>query len=103
MSLKDNFDIVVCGGSLGGVAAALAAARLGRRVLLTEETAWIGGQATTQGVPPDEHPWIESFGCTATYRAFRDGIAPTIDATTRSRRRPGPTATSIPEQARSAR
>ena len=25
-------------------------------------------------MPPDEHPWIEQFGCTATYRALRDGI-----------------------------
>ncbi len=34
------------GGSLGGVAAALAATQMGRRVILTEETEWIGGQAT---------------------------------------------------------
>ena len=25
-------------------------------------------------MPPDEHPWIETHGCTATYRALRDGI-----------------------------
>jgi hypothetical protein len=43
-------------------------------VLLTEETGWLGGQLTTQLVPPDEHPWIESFGCSAGYRQFRDGI-----------------------------
>ena len=24
--------------------------------------------------PPDEHPWIESFGCTRSYREFRDGV-----------------------------
>jgi len=67
-------DVVVVGGSLGGVAAALAAARMGRTVILTEETDWIGGQATTQGVPLDEHPWVESFGCTASYRRFRQGV-----------------------------
>jgi len=67
-------DILVVGGGLGGVAAALAAARAGRRVLLTEETDWVGGQLTAQAVPPDEHPWIEHFGCTATYRALREGI-----------------------------
>src|SRR6266542_3819384 len=55
------------------VAAARAAARAGRRVILTEETDWIGGQLTSQAVPPDEHPWIESFGCTRSYRNFRDG------------------------------
>ncbi|MCW6007053.1 FAD-dependent oxidoreductase [Micromonospora sp. CPCC 205371] len=67
-------DVLVVGGGLGGVAAALAALRRGRTVLLTEETDWLGGQLTTQAVPPDEHPWIERFGCTASYRALRDGV-----------------------------
>lgn len=69
-------DILIVGGSLGGVAAALASLRMGRRVILTEETKWIGGQLTAQGVPPDENPWIdrEQTGCTASYRALRDGI-----------------------------
>jgi len=67
-------DIAIIGGSLGGVAAALAAARRGRNVVLTEETAWLGGQLTSQAVPADEHAWIEQFGCTASYRALRDGI-----------------------------
>ncbi|NEE01645.1 FAD-dependent oxidoreductase [Phytoactinopolyspora halotolerans] len=67
-------DIAVVGGGLGGVAAALAAARHGMTVVLTEETDWVGGQLTAQGVPSDEHPWIEQFGCTATYRELRDGI-----------------------------
>src|SRR5262245_49403947 len=67
-------DVLIVGGSLGGVAAALAAARMGRNVILTEETKWIGGQATTQGVPLDEHPWIENFGCTRSYREFRNGV-----------------------------
>ena len=40
------------------------ALRNGMRVVLTEETDWIGGQLTSQAVPPDEHPWIESFGRT---------------------------------------
>jgi hypothetical protein len=56
------------------VAAALAALRLGKRVILTEETDWIGGQLTQQAVPPDEHPWIETTGCTASYRRLREGI-----------------------------
>jgi len=67
-------DVVVIGGSTGGVAAALAAANTGKRVILTEETDWIGGQLTSQAVPPDEHPWIEQFGCTASYREFRNGV-----------------------------
>lgn len=67
-------DIVIIGGSTGGCAAALAALRSGLRVILAEETSWLGGQLTSQAVPPDEHPWIESFGCTRTYRDFRNGV-----------------------------
>ncbi|MCC7374789.1 MAG: FAD-dependent oxidoreductase [Verrucomicrobiales bacterium] len=67
-------DVVILGGGLGGVAAALAACRSGLRVILTEETDWLGGQLTAQGVPPDEHRWIEQFGGTRTYRSLRDGI-----------------------------
>jgi len=67
-------EIAVIGGGVGGFAAALAALRNGRRVILTEETRWIGGQLTSQAVPPDEHPWIEQFGCTRSYRAYRESV-----------------------------
>lgn len=67
-------DVLIVGGGLGGVAAALAAASRGLTVVMSEPTDWIGGQLTSQAVPPDEHPWIERLGCTASYRALRDGI-----------------------------
>ena len=67
-------DIVIVGGGTGGCAAALAAARNGRRVIMLEETDWIGGQLTSQAVPPDEHPWIEQFGATRSYRDYRDRV-----------------------------
>lgn len=67
-------DVLIVGGGLGGVAAALAAARHGHRVVLTEVTDWLGGQLTQQAVPPDEHPYIEQFGCTRTYRLLRHRI-----------------------------
>lgn len=63
-------DIIIIGGSLGGTLAAFSAAKSRKKVILTEETDWLGGQLTSQAVPPDEHPWIEQFGCTRTYRSF---------------------------------
>ncbi|MFC9558667.1 FAD-dependent oxidoreductase [Agromyces sp. NPDC056965] len=67
-------DVVIIGGGLGGVAAALAALERGATVVLTEEFDWLGGQLTSQAVPPDEHPWIEEFGATRSYRALRSSI-----------------------------
>ena len=67
-------DVVIAGGGLGGCAAALAALRNKLTVILTEETDWIGGQLTQQGVPPDEHSWIETHGATQLYRDFRTAI-----------------------------
>lgn len=67
-------DILVVGGGLGGIAAALAALRSGRRVVLTEESSWLGGQLTSQAVPPDEHPWIAEQGATASYLELRRRI-----------------------------
>jgi hypothetical protein len=64
-------DLVIIGGGTGGCAAALAAARNGLRVVVTEETDWIGGQLTAQAVPPDENPWIETHGGTRSYLDLR--------------------------------
>jgi hypothetical protein len=67
-------DLVIIGGGLGGCAAAIAALRNGLRVVMTEETDWIGGQLTSQAVPPDEHRWIETHGASASYRLLRTRI-----------------------------
>jgi hypothetical protein len=67
-------DLVIIGGGLGGCAAALAAARNGLRVIMTEETDWIGGQLTAQAVPPDENQWIETHGGTKSYQELRTKI-----------------------------
>ncbi|WP_373356802.1 FAD-dependent oxidoreductase [Pseudoroseicyclus sp. CXY001] len=73
--MKDlSADIVIIGGGLGGVAAALSALRMGRSVILAEETCWLGGQMTTQAVPPDENPWIEREGGTPSYLKLRESI-----------------------------
>ncbi|MCA3083509.1 MAG: FAD-dependent oxidoreductase, partial [Rhodocyclaceae bacterium] len=66
-----DVDIAVIGASLGGVLAAWRACEAGRRVVLTNEFAWIGGQLTAQGVPPDEHRLIEFGGASESYLAFR--------------------------------
>ncbi|MEJ5964027.1 FAD-dependent oxidoreductase [Pedobacter immunditicola] len=67
-------DVVIIGGGLGGFAAAMAALRNNQTVILTEETDWLGGQITSQGVPPDEHMWIETHGGTQLYRDFRTAV-----------------------------
>ena len=58
--INRSFDVAVIGGGLGGVQAARAACEHGRRVYMCEATDWIGGQLTSQAVPPDENRWIES-------------------------------------------
>src|SRR5690606_8661121 len=74
MTKELQADILIVGGGLGGVAAALGALRAGRSVIMTEEFDWIGGQLTSQAVPPDEHSWVEQFGITRSYRQLRTGI-----------------------------
>ncbi|MBX7132813.1 MAG: FAD-dependent oxidoreductase [Fimbriimonadaceae bacterium] len=68
---------------MGGISAAYALARLGHKVILTDPLELMGGQLVTQAVPPDEHPWIEEFGCTKTYRQIREAVR------ARFRTRPG--------------
>jgi hypothetical protein len=70
-----SHDIAIIGGGMSGVAAALAACDAGKRVILTEETDWLGGQMTSQGVSAfDEHKHIETYGGTQTYIQLRDAI-----------------------------
>jgi len=68
-------EVLIVGASLGGAAAALAAARNGAKVTLLEETQWPGGQLTVQGVcTPDEQQHVETFGSTRSYMQLRDAI-----------------------------
>ncbi len=67
-------DVLIIGGGVGGVAAALAACEGGANVVLVERCEWLGGQFTSQAVPPDEHPWIETHGSTSSYRRLRRAI-----------------------------
>lgn len=67
-------SLVIAGGGVGGCAAALSALRNGLDVIMTEESDWIGGQLTSQGVPPDEHKWIETHGAPRAYRDYRNAV-----------------------------
>lgn len=66
-----DYDIAIIGGGLGGISAAIASARNGKKVFLSEESYMIGGQVTSQAVPPDEHPYIEKYGRTDLYHEYR--------------------------------
>jgi hypothetical protein len=48
--IKGAYDVIIAGAGTGGVGAAVQAARMGRSVLLLEETDWIGGQMNSAAV-----------------------------------------------------
>lgn len=45
-----RYDLLIVGGGASGTAAGITAARMGSRVLLAEETPWLGGMLTAAGV-----------------------------------------------------
>ena len=45
--VKNSYDVIVCGGGIAGVSAALAAARQNKKVLLIEKLFLLGGLATS--------------------------------------------------------
>ena len=71
-------SVLIVGGGTGGFAAALALGRRGIRCVVTEPTDWIGGQLTSQAVPPDENRWIEGRegvqSATQSYLDFRENV-----------------------------
>jgi FAD dependent oxidoreductase len=71
---QQSADIVVIGASLGGVLAAYRACMSGRRVILAAGFDWLGGQMTSQAVPPDEHRLIEWGGASQSYLEFRQAM-----------------------------
>ena len=46
LEVKDSYDVVIAGGGIAGISAALAAKRQGKRVLLIEREYLLGGLAT---------------------------------------------------------
>lgn len=67
-------QVLIVGGGTGGVAAALACGSRGITCIVTEPTEWIGGQLTSQAVPPDENQWVETVGATRRYQHFREMV-----------------------------
>ena len=58
-----HVDVLIAGGGIAGLAAALAAGRAGARVLLVEQTAHLGGRAVVDGVEIDGQPaedWVKN-------------------------------------------
>jgi hypothetical protein len=51
MGYSTKYDVIVCGGGTSGVAAAIAAARVGAKTLLIERTGTLGGQMSVSGPP----------------------------------------------------
>lgn len=74
MEREIRTQVLVVGGGVGGCACALALSAHRIATVLTEPTDWLGGQLTSQAVPPDEHRWIEEQGCTRRYRAYREAV-----------------------------
>lgn len=65
-------QVLVVGGGTGGMAAAIASARIGMKTCVTEETDWVGGQLTAQGLnASDDNRFTDSIGSTRTYRQLR--------------------------------
>lgn len=68
-------DVFIAGGGMGGLAAAIRVAQKGLSVCVTEETHWIGGQMTAQGVSAfDENKYVEDSGATNLYQRLRERI-----------------------------
>ena len=68
-------DVLIAGAGMGGIGAALAVSDRRHSACITEETDWVGGQATAGGVSAlDENRFIEFAGGTRSYMQFRAGI-----------------------------
>src|SRR5579883_2174696 len=71
-------DLLIVGGSTAGISAALAASKWpGIKICLIEETDWLGGQMTSQGVPITDDGrnfQVETSGANRSYQLFREAI-----------------------------
>lgn len=61
LEVKFTTDVAVCGGGIAGIAAALSAVRMGKQVLLIENTFMLGGLATA-GLITEFLPLCDGYG-----------------------------------------
>ena len=75
---QTDCQVLVVGGGTGGTAAALAAVESGATVCITEETAWLGGQFTAQGLGCcDDNAYMltdEMTTISSRFRLFRSQV-----------------------------
>jgi len=69
IQVKDEYDLIVCGGGIAGIASALAGARQGIKTMLIEKSAMLGGLATLGLIN-----WYEPL-CDGEGRLLTSGIA----------------------------
>ena len=67
MAIEERFDVLVAGGGLAGVCAAIAAARHGCKVALVQDRPVLGGNSSSEiRVPPGgaatPNPWARETG-----------------------------------------
>ena len=68
----ERAEILVVGGGVAGLAAVISACDTGHSVLWTEETDWLGGQFTSQGMSAsDDSYYTETIGSSSRFKAFR--------------------------------
>ena len=61
MSEKTAVDVLVVGGTAGGVSAAISAARAGATTILATEFSWLGGMLTSAGVAAPDGNELEAW------------------------------------------
>ena len=77
------FDVVIIGAGVGGCAAALALSKTGLRVVLTEETDWIGGNLLRKPSRRMSTPGLSRSGRRDSIANIGRRSVTTIAATTR--------------------
>ena len=79
--MEQLYDVVVAGGGMAGVIAAVSAARLGCRTLLIEKNAMLGGLGTSglMTMVMTSRQWFSGFGKTLIDRLIAQGDAYIID------------------------